>query len=105
MKADSFRDFVLDQLSELAGVTCRAMFGGHGLYLGKDFFGIIAGGRLYFKTDETSRIEYERRGMKPFQPNERQAMRYHEVPPDVIESRRDVAVWAQRAIQIARRAK
>ena len=58
MKVDSFRDFVLDQLNDLDDVTCRAMFGGHGLYLGKSFFGIVYEGRLYFKTDEVSRIEY-----------------------------------------------
>ena len=31
-KHDGFRDFVLDQLNELPGLTCRAMFGGYGLY-------------------------------------------------------------------------
>ena len=31
VKTDSFKDFVLDQLSDLRGVTCRAMFGGYGL--------------------------------------------------------------------------
>ena len=105
MKVDSFRNFVLDQLSDLEAITCLAMFGGYGLYLGKNFFGIVFKGRLYFKTDEVSRIEYERRGMKPFQPNDRQTMKYHEVPPDVIESRDEVLVWAQQAIQIARHAK
>src|SRR3972149_1311486 len=29
-KEDSFRDFVLDQLRSLEGITCRAMFGGSG---------------------------------------------------------------------------
>ena len=40
-KEDSFRDFVLDQLRSLEGVTCRSMFGGDGLYLGADFFAIV----------------------------------------------------------------
>ena len=35
MKEDSFKDFVLDQLSDLRGVTCRAMFGGYGVYQGE----------------------------------------------------------------------
>ena len=30
-KHDGFRDFVLDQLSALPGLTHRAMFGGYGL--------------------------------------------------------------------------
>ncbi len=34
------------------------------------FFGLIADDVLYFKADETSRVEYEQRGMGPFQPFE-----------------------------------
>ncbi len=34
---DSFITFVLDQLGDLDEVDCRAMFGGHGLYLGDAF--------------------------------------------------------------------
>ena len=49
-KPDWFRDFVLDQLNELPGLTHRAMFGGYGLYCGRVFFGIVHKGRLYFKT-------------------------------------------------------
>ena len=30
MKDDSFKEFVLDQLRELPGVTARSMFGGYG---------------------------------------------------------------------------
>ena len=40
-KQDGFRDFVLDQLNELPGLTHRAMFGGYGLYRREAFFGII----------------------------------------------------------------
>jgi len=31
MKDDSFKEFVLDQLRELPGVTARSMFGGYGI--------------------------------------------------------------------------
>jgi TfoX/Sxy family transcriptional regulator of competence genes len=40
-KEDFYRDFVLDQMSSLEDVSCRSMFGGYGLCLGEDFFGII----------------------------------------------------------------
>ena len=36
-KDDSFKDFILDQLYGLEGVTARALFGGHGLYRGGTF--------------------------------------------------------------------
>src|ERR1044071_3374580 len=48
---ESFKDFVLDQLQELAGVEARRMFGGFGLYRDEIFFGIVHRVRLYFKTD------------------------------------------------------
>ncbi|HEU0009923.1 MAG TPA: TfoX/Sxy family protein [Verrucomicrobiae bacterium] len=99
MRKDSFRDFVLDQLDGLERVTCRAMFGGHGLYCGKAFFGIIHKDRLFFRTTEATRPEYERRGMPPFRPNPNQALqRYYEVPADVLENRGTLVEWARRAL-------
>lgn len=101
MKSSSFNEFVLDQLSSLGDVTCRAMFGGQGVYSGKTFFAIIYRDRLYFKTGDANRPAYEGRGMKPFRPNERQTMKYHEVPADVIENRAELVNWARESIHIA----
>lgn len=98
-KNDSFKDFILDQLSELRGVTCRAMFGGYGLYQGESFFGIVHKGRLYFKTNDATRATYVRYGMKPFRPNAKQTLKtYHEVPVDVIEDGEQLTTWAGRAV-------
>jgi len=101
MMSSSFNEFVLDQLSGLADVSSRAMFGGQGVYSGKTFFAIIYRDRLYFKTGDVNRPAYERRGMKPFRPNERQTMRYHEVPADVIEDATELANWARESISIS----
>ena len=95
---DSFKDFVLDQLSELPGVSCRAMFGGYGLYQRAVFFGIIHKGRLYFKTDDRTRPAYAAKGMKPFRPNVKQTLKtYYEVPVDLIEDQEQLIAWAARA--------
>lgn len=95
---DSFKDFVLDQLGGLRGVTCRAMFGGFGLYRGDNFFGIIHKGRLYFKTNEATRAAYRDRGMKPFRPNRKQTLTsYYEVPVDVVEDAGQLVAWATQA--------
>ena len=95
---DSYRDFVLDQLRELGGVTCRSMFGGYGLYLKGDFFGILYGGRLYFKTDEGTREKYRRLGMTPFSPGGKQVLKsYYEVPAEVLEDDEMLASWAMEA--------
>lgn len=97
-KSDGFRDFVLDQLADLRWVTVKAMFGGYGLYRDRTFFGIVHRGRLYFKTDETSRATYLTRGMKPFRPNAKQTLKtYYEVPVEIIEDREQLVVWARTA--------
>jgi DNA transformation protein len=83
MADESFKDFALDQLSALSELRAKAMFGGYGLYQGKNFFGILFDGRLYFKTDEKSRKEYVAEGMEPFTFEQRgrvMTMQYHEVP-------------------------
>jgi DNA transformation protein len=96
---DSFKDFVLDQLSGLGGVACRSMFGGYGLYRSEVFFGIIHKGRLYFKTDERTRAVYVAQGMKPFRPNRKQTLKtYYEVPVEIVEDAEQLIEWAQRAI-------
>jgi DNA transformation protein len=98
MKTDSLRDFVTDQL-RLPGLECRSMFGGYGLYSNERIFGILFKGRLYFKTNATTRSTYEQRGMKPFRPNVRQRLNsYYEVPADVIEDAPTLTAWATHAL-------
>lgn len=100
MKDESFKEFVLDQLSDLERVSCRAMFGGHGLYCNGIFFGIIHKGRLYFKTNDQTRPEYIKEGMMPFRPNSKQTLKnYYEVPVDVMEEPDRVVDWARKAIR------
>lgn len=79
------------------------MFGGHGLYGGEVFFGIILRGRLYFRTDEASRASYVERGMKPFRPNVAQSLgSYYEVPLEVLEDPRALERWAEAAVRTQR---
>ena len=104
MAENSFREFVLDQLSALPDVRARAMFGAHGLYSGDNFFGILDEGRLFFKTDAASLSDYTSRGMGPFtyeSKGKMLTMSYHEVPPEVLENAPELTAWAQRAIHVA----
>ena len=104
MKTGTFKDFIVDQLRGLRGVSCRAMFGGYGLYRRAIFFGILHKGRLYFKTDASNRPAYTKKGMKPFRPNGKQTLKnYYEVPVDVIEDDELLALWAQAAVRSAGR--
>lgn len=108
MNEPSFKEFVLDQLQNLAGVRCRAMFGGHGLYQSETFFGIIFRGRLFFKTDAKSRAAFETMGMSPFTyeapSGKKLTMSYHEVPPEVLEDPTNLINWAATAISAAKSA-
>ena len=99
-KHDGFKDFVLDQLADLGGVTCRAMFGGYGLYQRGIFFGIIHKGRLYFKVAPKTVVLYKEQGMKPFRLNARQTLKsFYEVPVDIIEYSEHLAEWATQSYQ------
>ncbi len=81
MSTDSFRDFVLEQLSALDGLRCKRMFGGYGLYCGEQFFGILHDGRLYFKTHPDTLAEYLHQHAAVFAPSEKQVLKnYREVP-------------------------
>jgi DNA transformation protein len=94
-KHDGFKDFILDQLTDLLGLTCRAMFGGYGLSCGGTFFGIIHKGRMYFKVTPKTVTRYREQGMKPFRPNAKQTLTsFYEVPVDVIENAEELAAWA-----------
>ena len=108
MPDDSFKEFVLDQLSALDDVRAKAMFGAHGLYQGDHFFAILDDGRLFFKTDEASQKDYTVRGMRPFTYESKgkvMTMSYHEVPPDVLETTPELVEWARKAIALAARNK
>jgi DNA transformation protein len=92
---DGFTDFVLDQLADLRGMTCRAMFGGYGLYQGPTFFGIIHKGRLYFKVTHTTVSQYQAHGMTSFRPNPKQTLKsFYEVPVEVLEDAEQLTMWA-----------
>ena len=104
MPDDSFKEFVLDQLGALPDLRAKAMFGAHGLYSDDYFFGILEEGRLFFKTDGKSEIEYISRGMGPFtyeMKGKVMSLAYHEVPPDVLEQPHELTAWARQAIAIA----
>jgi len=102
--ADSFKDFIVDQLRDVKGLRVRRMFSGYGFYSDEVFFGIISKARLYFKTDARTRQAYLDRGMRAFRPNPKQELQtYYEVPVEVLEDRDELARWASEAIRSATR--
>lgn len=98
-KSDGFKDFVVDQLVDLRGISTRAMFGGYGLSHHGKFFGIIHKGRLYFKVTPMTMPQYREYGMAPFRPNTKQTLKsFYEVPIDVLEDAEALTQWANDAL-------
>ena len=103
----SFWDFVMEQLEVVGNVSSRKMFGGVGIYIGDLFFALISSSTLYFKVDDSNRGDFEELGMKPFKPykDKKEVMQYYEVPIDVLEDREQIEIWANKAIEVAVRAR
>lgn len=104
MPSNDFPAFVEEQLSALPELLLRRMFGGHGLYAGEVFFGLIASDhRLYFRTSERTRGRYLTAGSQPFSPSARVTLHaYYEVPLEVLEDTRELTLWAREAIEESR---
>ena len=98
MSTDSFREFALEQLAALDGLRCKRMFGGHGLYSGEVFFGILFDGRLYFKTHPDTLPDYLAVQAAVFAPSEKQILKnYREVPVEILEDAVQLTAWARKA--------
>ncbi len=105
--SDDFLGYVRDQLSRWGEVNVRRMFGGAGLYRDGMMFGLVADDVVYFKVDDTNRDDYVTAGSAPFQPfpeeGKKTVMSYYEIPPDIMENPAELAVWAQRSLDVQRR--
>jgi len=105
--SEDFVNYVLDQLSGWGKVSVRRMFGGAGLYREGKIFGVIAGNVAYLKVDDSTRGEFVKAGAAPFMPYpdkmKTNVSSYYEIPPEVLENPQQLALWAQRALEIARR--
>ena len=101
-----FVTYIEDQLSEFAPFETKRMFGGIGFFKDGLMFGMIGGDTFRLKVDENNQKDYEDRGMKPYQNNKKKkGMPYWEVPIEVIEDKKLLKVWANKAFSAAIKAK
>ena len=105
--SEGYLTYVLDQLRPIVpGIRVKRMFGAVGLYATDLFFAIVDDDVLYLKVDDTTRPEYEARGMPPFRPFELHAsMNYSQLPEEILEQREALRLWTSRALDVARSAK
>ena len=105
---ESYQAFVLEQLARVTpGIRARRMFGGVGIYASDLFFALISDDALYFKTDATTRREFEALGMRPFRPggDHGEVMGYHQLPPEILEDPEALPRWVAAALSVARQAR
>ena len=104
--SQEYRAWVLELLGRVGPVSGRAMFGALGLYLDGLMFGLVDDDTVYFKTDDTTRADFETAGSRPFRPfGDARPMPYYELPADVLEDHDQLRSWTHRAVDVARRAK
>ena len=101
-----YREIVQERLSAVVPIQSKAMFGGVGIYSQGLFFALIAEDRLYLKADDTNRGDFEKAGMGAFYPfDSPKPMHYWELPPGVIDKKRELALWVDKALRVAEAAK
>jgi DNA transformation protein len=103
-------DFVEHLLELLAGfgtTQARRMFGGVGIFRDDLMFGLVSGDVLYLKADDTTRHQFESRGLKQFS-YVRQGkpchLSYYEVPAAALDDADTMQEWASQAYAVARHA-
>ena len=103
----SYKAFVLEQLSQVAPVTAKGMFGGVGVYCEGLFFAIMDDDSLFFKVDDSTRGDYQAQGMKAFDPfkDGRTMEGYYEVPGEILEDEERLEAWMIQAVEVATRKK
>ena len=99
---EEFLSYVKNQLSEFGEIETKKMFGGVGFFKQGLMFAMIGGDTFKLKVDESNKMEFEAKGMKPHHSNsKKKGMPYWEVPVDVLENKSVLAEWAENSFKIA----
>ncbi len=111
MKKDQlFHDYVIHEvLKNVADITSRAMFGGWGIYKDGIIFAIIADGELYFKVDDSNRVNFEKFDSHPFvysQGKHKQTtMSYWLLPEEIMEDELELTRWVEGSVNVSKQSK
>lgn len=103
--SNEFVEYVLDCMEGFGSLSARKMFGGFGLYIGKQIFAIIVDNELYFKADKLLGEEYAQQGSYPFtyeREGKKIALSYYLVPISVIEDKESLKSWFNRSMKVAK---
>ena len=102
-----FRDYVLDQLSNMGEFETKNMFGGTALLRNGVAFAKIKHGSLWLKVDDGNINEFIKEGMMQYtygKDNSRK-LNFYETPAEVLEEPDTLIQWANKACEAANRSK
>ena len=106
-KSSEFCDHLMDRLAPLGTPSYKFMFGGYGIYVNGLIMAIVSGDDdvLRLRADDENRLDYEARGIGPFQPMSKNGpmgvMPYYTVPDDVLDDQDAFVEWARKAYEAA----
>lgn len=106
-------EFISDLFAQFGPVVVRRMFGGSGLYREGFMFALVFDGVIFLRVDAASIPDFEREGSRPFvytrakSPRKinRASLSYWRLPERLYDDPEELAVWAERALTIARQKK
>ncbi len=106
-------EFIRDLFEPFGPVSLRRMFSGVAISADGITFALVIRGMIYLKVDDASIPDFEREGSQPFtytrargpRANKPVAMSYWRLPGRLYDDPDELAQWARRSFDIARRGK
>jgi DNA transformation protein len=101
---NSYKDYIVeDVLGHIEGITSKAMFSGHGIYLDGVIVGLIIDGEFYLKINKGTRglgepFQYDRNGKIV-------ALPYALVPIDTLEDREKIQEQIYESFEVSKKNK
>ncbi len=94
-----------DLFAEFGRIELRRMFGGEGIYANDTMFGLVVDDRIYFKTDDATRVAYVAEHCDPFtymKKGKRTSLSYFAIPERLYDEPEELAAWAGKAFGVAK---
>jgi DNA transformation protein and related proteins len=103
-------EFIHELFAPFGAVSVRRMFGGAGIWSDGLMFALVFDGAIFLKVDATTIPDFEREGSRPFvytrakSPGRvgRHSLSYWRLPERLYDDPEELAVWAGRALAVAR---
>jgi DNA transformation protein and related proteins len=100
---------ISELFAQFRPVIVRRLFGGEGLSAEGVMFAILSKDAIYLKADGEARGAFEREGSTPFsyqaKGERREIQSFWRMPERLYDDPDELAVWAERALAVARRSR